>query len=98
MENRRRAKHREVEFLPDVHHLPTEDPSPWGALDPLTVRSALLQVDEIYRSALELFYVNNFSYREIGQALKIPTGTVMSRLFYARKKLQNLLRDCYENI
>jgi hypothetical protein len=25
-------------------------------------------------------------------------GTVMSRLFYARKKLQTLLKDVYENL
>jgi len=70
MEVRHRAKHREIEFLPDIHGLPTEDPSPWSSLDALTVLRALLQVDETYRTALELFYVNNFSYREIGKALE----------------------------
>ena len=27
------------------------------------------------------------SYRDIGEVLELPPGTVMSRLFYARKKL-----------
>src|SRR5271165_4543773 len=40
MEVRHRAKHPEVEFLPDVHGLPTEDPSHWSSLDALTVRRA----------------------------------------------------------
>ena len=96
MEVRHRAKHREVEFRPDVHGLQTEDSSPWSSLDALTVRRALLQVDEIYRTALELFYVNNFSYREIGEALEIPTGTVMSRLSRGKAQLKSiLLRNIY---
>ena len=96
MEVRHRAKHREVEFLPDVHGLQTEDPSPWSTLDALTVRRALLQVDESYRTALELFYVKNFSYREIGKALEIPIGTVMSRLSRGKAQLKSiLLRNIY---
>jgi RNA polymerase sigma-70 factor (ECF subfamily) len=37
-------------------------------------------------------------YHEIAATLGCSIGTVMSRLFYARKKLQNLLRDVYENL
>jgi RNA polymerase sigma factor (sigma-70 family) len=70
MEVRHRAKHREVEFRPDVHGLQTEDPGHWSTLDALTVRRSLLQVDESYRTTLELFYVKNFSYREIGKLSK----------------------------
>jgi RNA polymerase sigma factor (sigma-70 family) len=96
MEVRLRVKHREVEFLPDVHHLPTEDLSPWSTLDALTVRSALLQVDDTYRTALELFYMNNLSYREIGKVLEIPIGTVMSRLSRGKAQLKSiLLRNIY---
>ena len=96
MEVRHRAKHREIEFLPDVHGLKTEDPSPWNSLDTLTVLKALVQVDETYRTALELFYVSNFSYREIGKALEIPIGTVMSRLSRGKAQLKSiLLRNIY---
>jgi RNA polymerase sigma factor (sigma-70 family) len=91
MEVRHRAKHREVEFLPDVHGLQIEEPSHWSTLDALTVRRALLQVDESYRTTLELFYVKNFSYREIGKALEIPIGTVMSRLSRGKAQLKSIL-------
>ena len=98
MEVRHRAKHREVEFLPDVHGLQTEHPSHWSTLDALTVRRALLQLDESYRTALQLFYVKNLSYREIGKALEIPIGTVMSRLARGKAQLKSiLLRDIYSN-
>ncbi len=91
MEVRQRSKHREVEFLPEVHGLQIEDPDPWSTLDALAVRKALLQVDEIYRTTLELFYVSNFSYKEIGKALQIPTGTVMSRLSRGKAQLKSIL-------
>jgi RNA polymerase sigma-70 factor (ECF subfamily) len=60
-------------------------------LDALTVRSALLQVDESYRTALQLFYVENSSYREIGKALDIPIGAVMSRLSRGKAQLKSIL-------
>jgi RNA polymerase sigma-70 factor (ECF subfamily) len=42
--------------------------------------------------------IDGMQYHEIAESLGCSIGTVMSRLFYARKKLQNLLKDCYENI
>jgi RNA polymerase sigma-70 factor, ECF subfamily len=98
MEVRHRAKHPAVEFLPDVHGLHTEDPSHWRTFDALIVRRALLQVDASYRTALELFYVKNLSYREIGKALEIPIGTVMSRLSRGKAQLKSiLLRNIYSD-
>jgi carbamoyl-phosphate synthase small subunit len=41
--------------------------------------------------------VEGLSYEEIAEACTCSIGTVMSRLFYARKKLQELLKDAYEN-
>jgi RNA polymerase sigma factor (sigma-70 family) len=98
MEVRHRAKHREVEFLPDVHGLQTEHSSHWSTLDAHSVRRALLQLNESYRTALQLFYVKNLSYREIGRALEIPIGTVMSRLARGKAQLKSiLLRDICSN-
>ena len=91
MEVRHRANHPEVEFLPDVHGLQAEDPGQWSCLDALTVRRALLEVEESYRTALELFYVKNLSSREIGKALQIPIGTVMPRLSRGKVKLKSIL-------
>jgi RNA polymerase sigma-70 factor (ECF subfamily) len=42
--------------------------------------------------------IEELQYNEIAQALGCSIGTVMSRLFYARKKLQTLLKDVYENL
>jgi len=90
---RRYKKHPEVQFLPEAHDFPTEDPDVWRSLDVQSVREALLQVDEKYKVALELFYLNNLSYREIVDALGIPIGTVMSRLSRGKAQLRSILWD-----
>ena len=40
---------------------------------------------------VRLYYFDSFSLKEIGELLKLPTGTIKSRLYYARKKLKQLL-------
>ena len=90
---RRYKKHPEVQFLSDAHDFRAEDPEVWKSLDARNVRDALLQVDEKYRVALELFYLKNLSYREIIDALGIPIGTVMSRLSRGKAQLRSILWD-----
>lgn len=52
------------------------------------VRDVLEKVPEPYREMLDLFFLKELSYEQIAQQLDIPVGTVMSRLFKARKLLQ----------
>jgi len=56
-----------------------------------TVNRALARLPENSKEILMLKYWNDLSYREIAEALSIPEGTVMSRLFYAREKLKNTI-------
>ena len=44
-----------------------------------------------YRLILTLFHFSEMNYDEIGQALKMPAGTVKSHLFRARQKLRERL-------
>jgi len=55
------------------------------------VWKALNKLSEKEREILILKEFNDFSYKEISEILNIPIGSVMSRLFYARKKLGGLL-------
>ena len=58
---------------------------------------ALDEIPEDMREAVLLREVEGLSYKEIADRMGIPEGTVMSRLFYARKKLQSLLKSGAEN-
>ncbi|MBL8614724.1 MAG: sigma-70 family RNA polymerase sigma factor [Deltaproteobacteria bacterium] len=45
------------------------------------------------RQVLILREMDGLAYKEIADVMGIPEGTVMSRLFYARKKMQALLKE-----
>jgi RNA polymerase sigma-70 factor (ECF subfamily) len=61
------------------------------------ITAAIEQLSPEHREVMLLREVEGLSYEEIAAATESQTGTVMSRLFYARKKLQELLKDAYEN-
>lgn len=52
---------------------------------------AFQSLPEIHRAVLLLREIQGFSYDEIARTLKIKKGTVMSRLFHARKAMQGEL-------
>jgi len=56
-----------------------------------TVQEALSELPVHFREILLLCEVEEMSYQEIAETLAIPPGTVMSRLFRARKALRRLL-------
>jgi RNA polymerase sigma-70 factor (ECF subfamily) len=55
------------------------------------IAAAIDRLPEGARETLVLREVDGLSYAEIAEALGIPKGTVMSRLHYARKRVQELL-------
>jgi RNA polymerase sigma-70 factor (ECF subfamily) len=59
---------------------------------------AIAQLSPEHRAVILMKEIEDMQYNEIAEALGCSMGTVMSRLFYARKKLQTLLKDVYENI
>jgi RNA polymerase sigma-70 factor, ECF subfamily len=52
---------------------------------------ALAQLPDLHRTILVLREMDGLSYEELAERLGIPKGTVMSRLFHARRKMQALL-------
>lgn len=55
------------------------------------ILAALETLPEDQREVVLLREVDGLSYRDIADVMGVPEGTVMSRLFYARKKLQKAL-------
>ena len=56
------------------------------------VQQALADLPVPFREILLLCEVEEMSYQEIAETLAIPIGTVMSRLYRARKALRELLQ------
>ncbi len=75
-------------------------PQPDGVLmkkeDSEALWKALFGLSEEHREIIVLRSFHDLSYRELSEALDISEGTVMSRLFYARKALYDILRDRFE--
>jgi len=77
---------------------PAQEPSILEQLEKKEVQARVQEcinsLDDEYREVLVLRDIQGFSYDEIGDILKIPDGTVKSRLFRAR----DTLKDCLKNI
>lgn len=63
-----------------IEDLPSFSPNHANLVDSPQVLSALAKVDEIYRAAVALFYLEDCSYGEIAEILHVPVGTVKSRI------------------
>ncbi len=57
------------------------------------VLRAIDDLPEEYRTAVVLSDVEGLSYEEIGELMEVPVGTVKSRLFRGRRRLQKVLYD-----
>ncbi len=55
------------------------------------IQAALQELPEHHRAVIILREIEGMSYEEMAEALEVPKGTVMSRLFHARKKMQAAL-------
>ena len=62
------------------------------------IDEAIGKLSEEHRAVIVMRELEGMEYQEIADAIGCSIGTVMSRLFYARRKLQTLLRDIYEQL
>ena len=90
------------EIEPASRTVPKPDALPYERMERSEIRAqidnAIAQLSPEHRAVILMKETEDMQYHEIAEALGCSIGTVMSRLFYARKKLQNLLRDVYENV
>ena len=62
------------------------------------IDAAIARLTPEHRAVILMREIDGMEYQEIADALECSIGTVMSRLFYARKKMQTMLRDVYEDL
>jgi RNA polymerase sigma-70 factor (ECF subfamily) len=84
--------------LPLVAHIDGADPQDIVRRAEIRVRlvAALDQLPPYHRGVILMREVEGMSYEEMAAAMGVSKGTIMSRLFHARRKLQRALADCYE--
>jgi len=104
---RRRQARPQCELLetdlsvdPASRTAPSAPEPPGSAMDRGDLRTildrALATLSPEHRAVIVLREIEELSYGEIAERMKTSQGTVMSRLFYARKHLQALLKDAHE--
>jgi RNA polymerase sigma-70 factor (ECF subfamily) len=57
------------------------------------MQEALATLPPYHQEVIVLREVDGLSYEEIAKIMKVPKGTIMSRLFHARRKMQHALSD-----
>lgn len=102
---RKRSPGKAVEFdetvdtdgAPDELVPRREGADPFGNLDRKrlieAMHKALEQLPPYHRAVILLRELEGLSYEEMAVALDVSKGTIMSRLFHARRKMQKLLKD-----
>jgi RNA polymerase sigma-70 factor, ECF subfamily len=60
------------------------------------LQHALDALPSYHRGVIVMREIDGLSYEEMAQAMGVSKGTIMSRLFHARQKLQKALADCYK--
>lgn len=87
--NLARKRKFEIAFT-DIWAAPSEPEEP-GLIDRETLRAAILALSREHREAVVMHEIEGLSYDEIAAILKVPSGTVKSRLHHAflilRKRL-----------
>jgi len=59
------------------------------------LHAALEALPSYHQAVIRMRELEGMSYEEMAQAMGVSKGTIMSRLFHARQKLQRALADCY---
>ena len=88
---RRLVRFPQHELSEVEEELPEAPPHPPMQTDWETVSGCLTRLDETFRAPLALFYLEDYSYNEIAEILRVPLGTVKSRIARGIASLQSML-------
>ncbi|MFT7626972.1 MAG: RNA polymerase sigma factor (sigma-70 family) [Ulvibacter sp.] len=58
----------------------------------INLRMAINKLTQQHQTVLHLFYLEEYTIKEIGEIMHLPVGTIKSRLFNAREKLKLIIK------
>ncbi len=102
LRKQKRQRTESIEAMTDEsggveRHMPVVTTNPTAGLERAELRQridrALGQLSHEHRTVLVLHEFEDMEYKEIAKTMECSIGTVMSRLFYARRKMALLLAD-----
>lgn len=67
-------------------------PSPESVYSSKEIIKSINALEDEYKVPFNMF-LDGFKYKEIAEQLELPLGTVKSRIFFTRKKLEKTLKD-----
>jgi RNA polymerase sigma factor (sigma-70 family) len=73
-----------------------EYPSPDSVYQSEEISKSISQLDDEYRIPFTMF-LEGYKYKEIADELDLPLGTVKSRIFFSRKRLEKILTGYSRN-
>src|SRR5678815_1060367 len=88
---KRSVRFQHVELDEALDEVPVVAPDVVNSLDGARVVEFLGQVQEPFRAAITLFYMNGSSYQEIADILQVALGTVRSRISRGIAQLLSLI-------
>ena len=59
------------------------------------IREGIAQLPAYHRGVIVMREVKGMTYEDMARTIGVSKGTIMSRLFHARRKLQEILEGCY---
>lgn len=83
----------------DIHLTYTRDkvyPGPDSIYSSREISKSIQELEDEYRIPFTMF-LEGFKYKEIADELNLPLGTVKSRIFFTRKKLEKVLSEYAPN-
>ncbi len=88
-----------VDQTEELYHLNLSQesglPTPEGSYTVKEIAKIIRAFPEEFRTPFSM-HVAGYKYREIADEMQLPVGTIKSRIFFARKRLQELLKDYAE--
>lgn len=92
-QRRRLIKFPSRELSEAESQLPPIPPTPPTRVDWESLSSCLARLDETFRAPVALFYLEDYSYLQIAEVLRVPLGTVKSRIARGIAALQTMLLE-----
>ncbi len=85
-----------IDTTEDLYHLNLSQESgltsPEGSFAAKEISTAINSFTPEYKVPFTM-YIAGYKYSEIAEQMQLPLGTVKSRIFFARKRLQSMLKD-----